>query len=259
MSLGRTLPHERAGGGTRRGLLSPADNPLVRAVGRLPAGVHAKLLVAFVGTVLLVVVLGLLGLRLLGQANQRVETLRTLQERASAYGKLRSDTDQVRLLLAQNVRGEYGKVWPDSVKQDPTVGGLAIDLATKSAVVQIRAATFPDQLGFRPPAEDEAFLRQIRATGERLSKVMGDVTEPGASPALLDSLHVKAELLAIDLDQHAKELANAMAASTDRLTAQNASSYANSRNLFIGAAAGAIFLALLLGFVLSWSVIGPIH
>ena len=54
-------------------------------------------------------------------------------------------------------------------------------------------------------------------------------------------------------------LANATTAKTDDLIAQNASSYASSRNLFIGVAAGAIVLALLLGFVLSWSLIGPIQ
>ena len=66
------LQQKTAAGATQRRLLSPADNPLVRAVGRLPAGVHAKLLVAFVGTALLVVALGVLGLRLLGQSNERV-------------------------------------------------------------------------------------------------------------------------------------------------------------------------------------------
>ena len=48
-------------------------------------------------------------------------------------------------------------------------------------------------------------------------------------------------------------------AKADALIAQNASAYTSSRNLFIGVAAGAIVLALLLGFVLSWSVIGPIQ
>ena len=102
-----------AAGAPRRRLLSPADNPLVRAVGRLPAGVHTKLLVAFVGTALLVVVLGVLGLRLLGQSNERVETLGTLQQRAFAYGKLQSDALHVRLLQAQNVGGDYYKIFPD--------------------------------------------------------------------------------------------------------------------------------------------------
>jgi signal transduction histidine kinase len=227
-------------------------------VGRLPAGVHAKLLVAFVGTALLVVVLGVLGLRLLGHSNERVETLGTLQERAFAYGKLRSDALHVRLLLAQNV-GFYSKVFPGSSKQDPSTGGLAIDRAITSAVAQIPASTFPDNLGFRPPAEDETFLRRIRATGEQLSKVMREITTGRAAPARVTSLRLRAELLAIDLNQHATELANATAARTDALIAQNASAYTSSRNLFIGAAVGAIVLALLLGFVLSWSLTGPIQ
>ena len=45
----------------------------------------------------------------------------------------------------------------------------------------------------------------------------------------------------------------------EALIAQNESAYTSSRNLFIGGAAGAIGLALLLGFVLSWSLIGPIQ
>ena len=54
-------------------------------------------------------------------------------------------------------------------------------------------------------------------------------------------------------------LANGTRASRSGLIARNASSFASSRALFIGVAAGAIVLALLLGFVLSWSVIGPIQ
>ena len=72
-------------------------------------------------------------------------------------------------------------------------------------------------------------------------------------------LRTRSERLAVDLNQLATELANASAARTDALIAQNASAYTSSRNLFIGVAAGAIVLALLLGFVLSWSLIGPIQ
>ena len=50
-----------------------------------------------------------------------------------------------------------------------------------------------------------------------------------------------------------------MTARTNAVIAQNANAYEKSRNLFIGVAAGAIALALLLGFVLSWSLIGPIQ
>jgi signal transduction histidine kinase len=255
------VPHQvTAAGASKRRLLTPADNALVRAVGRVPAGVHVKLRVAFVGTALLVVVVGVLGLRLLGQANERVETLGTLQVRAFAYGKLRSDALHVRLLLAQLVGGDFYKLFPALKKQEVGAGQRAIDQAIASAVAQVPASTFPDNLGFRPPPEDERFLRRIRATGGQLTSVLRELVEAGrTAPGRVQSLRTRAELLAIDLNQHATELANAMTARTNAVIAQNASAYENSRNLFVGVAAGAIVLALMLGFVLSWSLIGPIQ
>ncbi|MFL6007547.1 MAG: response regulator [Gaiellaceae bacterium] len=251
---------DAAAGASKRRLLNPADNSVVRAVGRVPAGVHVKLLVAFVGTVLVVVLLGVLGLRLLGESNDRVETLGALQVRAFAYGKLRSDAGHVRLLQTQNVGGDFYGVFPAENKRDAGAGDLAIDQAIASAVAQIPASTFPDNLGFRPPPEDEPFLRRIRATGRQLTSVTREIVEAGSTaPGRVPSLRTRAELLAIDLNQHATELANAMTARTNAVIAQNARAYEKSRNQFIGVAAGAIVLALLLGFVLSWSVIGPIQ
>jgi signal transduction histidine kinase len=255
------VPHQEAvAGAAKRRLLSPAGNPLVRAVGRMPAGVRVKLLVAFVGTALLVVVVGVLGLRLLGQSNERVEALGTLQVRAFAYGKLRSDALHVRLLLSQNVAGDFYKNFPELNKEAVGAGGQVIDQATASAVAQIPASTFPDNLGFRPPPEDQRFLRKIRVTGGQLTSVLREIVADGRrAPGRVPSLRTRAELLAIDLNQHATELANAMTARTNAVIAQNASAYENSRDLFIGVAAGSLVLALLLGFVLSWSVIGPMQ
>ena len=59
--------------------MSGGESPLVRAFGRVPAKLHTKLLVAFVGTAALVVVVGLLGLRVLGQSNDSVGTLQTAE------------------------------------------------------------------------------------------------------------------------------------------------------------------------------------
>jgi signal transduction histidine kinase len=251
---------DAAAGASKRRLLSPADNPLVRAVGRVPAGVHVKLLVAFVGTALLVVVLGVLGLRLIGQSNERVETLGTLQVRAFGYGKLRSDASNVRGLLAQRVGGDFYEVFPNQNQEELEASGFLFDGAIASAAELLPASTSPDKLGFRPPPEDERYLVRIRATARKLAKRLREIANAGGTDSeRVESLRVEAELLAIDVDGLAAELANASTARADALIAQNASAYEHSRNLFIGVAAAAIVLALLLGFVLSWSVIGPIQ
>ena len=134
-----------------------------------------------------------------------------------------------------------------------------MDQAIASAVAEIPSTTFPDILGFVPPPEDESFLRRIRATAARA--LDGDAADHPVWPLARCRRRCgpDAERLAVDLNQLATELANATAARTDALIAQNASAYTSSRNLFIGVAAGAIVLALLLGFVLSWSLIGPIQ
>jgi signal transduction histidine kinase len=245
----------------RRRPLSSGDNPLVRAVGRVPARVHTKLLVAFLGTAVMVIVIGLLGLRLLGQSNDRVAVLGALQERAFAYGKLQSDAFNIRVLLAEDVAGDFYRLNNPAFAL-PRRDATSVHQAAASALARIGPATSVVALGFVPPREDARVLGQIRAKTRQLSTVVRDIVAAdtrGASSARQIRLHHAAEQLAIDLNQLASELANATTAKSEALIAQNASSYASSRNLFIGVAAGAIVLALLLGFVLSWSLIGPIQ
>jgi signal transduction histidine kinase len=246
----------------KRRLLSRGDNPLARAVGHLPAKVHIKLLVAFVGTAVLVVAVGLLGLRVLGQSNERVERLGALQERAFAYGKLQSDAFHVRALEAENVAADFYRLNNPGLKPPSAREAMPVDQAIANDLARLRAATLAESLGFVPPTGDERVLRRIRAKSGRLSSVMQEIVESdkrGASVLDQAQLRNRADQLEIDLNQLASELANATTAKTDALIAQNASSYASSRNLFIGVAAGAIALALLLGFVLSWSLIAPIQ
>ena len=259
MSEGHASAHlEGAAEPGKRRLLSPADNPVVRAVGRVPTGVHVKLLVAFVGTSLLVVAVAMLGLRLLGQSNERMATLGKFEERAFAYGQLRSDALHVRLLLSGNVAGDFSEVLTGRRLKDRGSGGLQVDLAIASAVAEIPPSTRPDILGFVPPPEEERSLRKIRAKGAELSKLMREIIRvtPERVPP---SLRNRSERMAVDLNQLATELANETSARTDAVIAQNASAYMGSRNLFIGVAAGAMVVALLLGFMLSWSLIGPIQ
>jgi signal transduction histidine kinase len=256
------------GTGDQRGVarkrlrVSARNNRLVRGIGRLPARVRTKLLVAFVGTAVLVVMVGLLGLRVLGDSQDRVTRLGALQQRASAYSKLQSDASHVRLLLAENVASDFYRVNQRNPPRPSLGEAAARDKAVANAVALIGPATSAVRLGFVPPAEDKRELRAIRAKSERLSAVIRQLIdfETGATPGEgPPRLRTSAEELASGLNQLATVLANRTTAKTDALIAQNASSYTSSRNLVIAVAAGAIVLALLLGFVLSWSLIGPIQ
>jgi signal transduction histidine kinase len=246
----------------RRRARSSGDNALVRGVGRLPAKVHTKLLVAFVGTAVLVVAVGLLGLRVLGQSNERAGRIGSLQERAVEYGKLQSRTQIVREFLAENPTQGTFDINPGGVATGRGITDVGVDLATANLAKRIAPATHVDRLLFTPPADDERVLRAIRTKSEQLSTEIKKIVKSdnrGAPAGEQARLRGRAVQLAIELNRLSSELANATKAKTDNLIAQNASAYANSRNLFIGAAAGAIVLGLMLGFVLSWSLIGPIQ
>src|SRR5258705_7907405 len=88
--------------------LTGGDNWLVRAVARVPANVRTKLLIAFLGIAALLVVVGVLGLRFLGQANSRVEHLSTLQRRSEAYDTIQTEASMLRQLLGFRAGRESG-------------------------------------------------------------------------------------------------------------------------------------------------------
>ncbi len=246
-------------------LLSGADNPLVRAVGRVPVKVRTKMLVAFAGITALLIVVAVLGLRVLGQANARVESLGTLQLRAATYQSLQTQAQQLRQLLALRVGDDpslrtYLGGGPTSVPEGRN-WALA-DQAIAAALSQLGPATNETRFGFVPPPEDEARLVRIRADYGRLAEALKQVTaldRAGAPSAKTKQLLTAAIDADNDLGAQTNRLAATTRAKTNVLIAQNHSSYAASRNLFIGVGAGSIALALLLGFVLSWSLVGPIQ
>ena len=87
-------------------------DPIVRAVARLPVTVRTKLLIAFVGTALLLVAVGLLGQLVLGQSNDRVASVGPLQKRAVQYSQLQADAEHLADALAsvEQRGGQLGHV-----------------------------------------------------------------------------------------------------------------------------------------------------
>jgi len=244
-------------------VLSRVDNPLVRAVGWLPARVQTKLFIAFVTIVALLVVLVLLSLRVLGESNARIETLGQLQQRATKYQELQTDAAQLRLMLTIRAGGSDLKVWAGDSPSSAPKGDvlLAIDQATQVSTLS-RMGTDLGQLGFEPPADEQKTLDKIRTDLAAFTEVMGKITsfdQAGDPRKGLDLQRSAAEPLAEDL----KALTGGLASTTQRLTEntirQSASSFADSQRLFIAVAVASILLALVLGYLISWSLIGPIR
>ena len=264
-------PDERRATVHQRRSLSRIDAPLVRAVARLPVKVRTKLLIAVVGTSVLLVAVGLLGQLVLGQSNARVASVGPLRERAVQYGRLQVAADDLRYFLAQNVGTPLNVVWPDSAPS-PERGtySLAVDLWAMDAAVIVASRATPDQQpGFTPPQGDAEVLGRIEDEANELARLLETEIIPlyegpsisegdDVADAML-SLRDDAEELASNLSQDADVLANRTTDELDRLIARNASAFASSRSVFIGVAAGALVLALLLGFILSWSLVDPIQ
>ena len=243
-------------------MLSRADNPLIRAVGRMPARVQTKLFIAFVTIVALLVGLLLLSLRVLGESNARVETLGQLQQRATKYQELQTDAAQLRLMLTIRAGGTDLKVWAGDSPSSGFKGDvlLAIDQATQVSSVS-RMGTDLGLLGFEPPGDEQKTLAQIRDDYSQFTDVMNTITsfdKAGNPTKGMNLQRSRAEPLA----EHLKALTAGLAGTTQGLTEatirQSATAFADSQRLFVAVAVASILLALALGYIISWSLIGPI-
>jgi signal transduction histidine kinase len=239
------------------------DNGLVRMVARTPATVRAKLLVAFLVIAMLLVLVGVLGLRFLGQANARVEGLGTLQARSAAYGTLQTQANMLRNLVGFRVGGDPGPSGLTGAKS--SLGGrrwALVDGEIRFALSQLGPSTSEVTYDFVPPPDDERMLVRIRRDYHTFDRALTAVAKlDGAGAA---GYKTRPSLkTAIDADQDlynaTNDLAERIGKQTDALISANRSAYTSSRNLFIGVGGISVALALALGLILSWSLIGPIQ
>jgi signal transduction histidine kinase len=240
--------------------LSPDDNPLVRAVARVPATVNRKLLVAFVSIVALLVTVGVLGIRVLGDSNSRVEALGKLQQRTAAYQKLQTDAVQVRLLLGLRV-GASGTDLNNYAGGTPSAAASSfLDATIESTLAQIGPSDL-SRLPFVPPAAERAILDRIQSAYTQFLGVSMQILAldgKGNATQAQQVQHDQGEPLSNQLVVLAGQLVNTTTGDTAALIAANTTAYADSEHLFIAVAAATVVLALLLGFILSWSLVVPL-
>jgi signal transduction histidine kinase/CheY-like chemotaxis protein len=220
---------------------------LIRLVARVPAPVQAKLLAAFLAIVLLLIVVGAAGLRVLSEVNGRAEELVTLHRKIAAYRQLQHDTTaqlySVASALAVPVEELDQRLLEAALRQ---LNQFGYDL---------------DRLQF--VAKDEAeLLGRIQEDYNRFIQVMQEVVSmiAGGRVGLGRELQrTQANLLADRLERLTNELVNRAEAEMVARVEVSHAAYHAARWDVIGFAVGSIGLALVFGYAISWSLIGPVQ
>src|ERR1700680_3155430 len=239
-----------------------ADNRLVRAVARVPTTVQRKLLVAFAGIVGLLIVLGVLGLRELSASNDRVVSLGQLPLRIATYRELQLDTAQLGELFAARNRFIVfaGGAYPNKQPAD-NIAVTATDGTILAILTRLGPFAGVTSLGFVPPPGERSLLADIHSefgqVRAAMSRIIAD--DQAGKYSIYDGALPPAQDVVTHLEGNAEQLVRITQADAASLIAKNQASNLDSQHLVIGVATGSILLALLLGLVLSGSLIVPIQ
>jgi signal transduction histidine kinase len=221
---------------------STAAERLVRLVARVPATIHAKLLAAFLIIVVLLITVGAVGLQVLSEVNHRSEDLVKLQRKIAAYRQLQHDT------TSQLYSVSTALLVPDEKTLEATLRQLnqfGYDL---------------DRLQFVAKDEVEV-LAQVRENYDEFVEVVTrvvDLIRVGKVAEGRELQLAQAGPLADRLERLTNQLVNRAEADIVSSIEVSQRAYVVSRWTVIGFAFGSIALALLLGYVISWSVIAPV-
>ena len=216
---------------------------LPRIVARLPAKVHAKLLVGFLTMVILLIAVGAIGLFVLSDSHDRAEDLVQLQRKIAAYRQLQHDTTAQLYSVASALLVHDERTLDATLRQ---LNQFGYDL---------------DRLQF--VAKDEVeLLGQVRKDYEQFIRVVSQAVElirAGKIEAGNRLQLAQANPLAERLERLMNQLVNRAEADMVASIEASEASYLRSRWTVIGFAIGSIALAVILGYSISWSLIGPLQ
>ena len=219
--------------------------PVVVAVARVKAGVHRKLLFGFLTGALLLVAMALLSLLVIEQMNNRMIELDEAQVKAGRA------QDMLYAVTAQSHYRAMALLLPE-------------DAATYNGQVEDAKATFAlllDELQQAEPT-NAAFYEDVRTineeyrqSGQQVLALIDQGDTNAAAVVHLNEEHPTSHML------EASMRTLVTTAQEDMASAQ--ADFRSARNLFTGMviafSAVSVIVALMLGFVLSWSFVLPVR
>jgi signal transduction histidine kinase len=218
-----------------------------RLVARLPASVSAKLLVAFLIIVGLLVAVGAVSLGVLRETNRRAEELVQLHRKTAAYRQLQHDTTAQLYSVAS--------IFSLPLEQ---IDARMIEAALR----QLKQFGYDlDRLQY--VAKDEVeLLGRIQTEYNRFIQVMSEaitMIAAGGGAEARELQRTQATPLADRLERFTNELVNKAEAEMVGKVENSHVAYMTSRKMVMGFAVGSVGLALLLGYAISRSLLGPVQ
>src|SRR5262245_9913680 len=215
---------------------------LIRLVARLPVSVYTKLLVAFLAIAVLLIMVGTVGLGVLSKVNLHAEELVTLHRKIAAYRQLQHDTTGQLYSVTSALLVPNARTLETTLRQ---LNQFGYDLDRLHFVAKDEAALLE-----RVQEEYNHFIQVVTQVVELIRR--GNATEG------LDLQRTQASPLADRPERLTNELVNKAEGDMVARIEISHNSYVTARWVVIGFAVGSIGLALVFGYAISWSLIGPV-
>jgi signal transduction histidine kinase len=215
---------------------------LPRLVARAPFTVHTKLIGAFFTIAALLIIFGVVVIQVLSGINRRSEELSQLRRKVAAFRQLQHDTTAQIYSVTSALLSPEERILESALRQ---LNEFRYDL---------------DRLQFVTRDEVELF-KKIRKEHEQLIQMITKVVELTRAHEFTKAKDLRLSKivpLADTLERLTNEMVNRAEADMEAKMDESNLSYMTSRWVVIGFAAGSIGLAILLGYAVSSSLMGPV-
>ena len=244
------------------------ENRLVRAVGRVPLPLGAKLIAGFGVVAALLVVGYMLGLLALSQSNSRGRRLQRLQATEAYVEQLKADANLLQTIGARRLgyatgyycgTGSGCQAFGHGHPRDRAVIAELDAVVTETADQFLTDLQQPGLTGSKPPLPS-ADVSRLHDELTRFQTAYANVSlRDSAGQGGVNQSLKKEQILASNVFANLSSVAASTSTEAQKLVAADQDSFAASRNLLLGMAGGSLLLALALGLLLSWSVVVPLR
>ena len=216
---------------------------LPRYIARAPGRVYTKLMAAFMIIVFLLIMVGAVGLKALNEVNHSVEDLVELHQKTAAFRQLQHNTTSQLYGVTTAMLSPDNRVLDSALRQ---LHQFRYDLERVQVVT----------------ADEAELFKKIQNGHEQLVSVITRVVELTRDGKLDEAMEIRLNRvvpLADSLERLTNEIVNRAEAGMIEKIDESQKAYLTSQKIVIGFALGSIGLAMLLGYAISSSLMGPVQ